>query len=1010
MKDKVIVREETLVIPTYDLKDENRNPVFQSRYGVAHIYPYTLQDHIDFEVKDKQYRVIILENQFLKVTVIPDLGGRVYSVFDKISHREVFYKNQVVKFSPLAIRGAFFSGGVEFSFPVAHAPTTCDKVNWHMQEHDDGSASLSIGGIEHISRLKWMVTLTLYPDLCALSQDVYLKNPTNIPGRYHYWTNASLDADKNTEFIYPFHRSRSYEYAGTAAWPVARIDLIQEAPILPGMEGVPMWPANNLQMPINFRWQENMLAQVSIFGRDIEWEYFGAWQHSANHGYAHVADPNDVSGMKLWSWGTMPVGVINQTALTDDGSEYAETQCGAMETQLDFDFLPPYKSRQWREWWLPLRDIGGLTCASEYVGVKLGFTQTKEQEDFTVTLAVCPAMAFNHTKISISIPEQVIYENTIDLTPQKPWRDEFSVQASIIGDKPITLLILDAKGNHLIQYKNTRQTDQIEVEQPDEISIPETAQDFYILAQKHENFDNRAEAKDDYKRAIELDPTHPNANLNYAKMLLRSAQFDLADQYLACAQENGSDQAAYYRGVIALFEDRLNDAYQYFDSSIEQPTLAAASAIGLGKIAARKGEWQRAVELFLNAAQLNDDQTFTLTLEAVALRQVDQFNKAAYYLEKVLVADPLIHLANYEWIKVNSVQGSKLQTEFDRLLEDDHQYHIDLACNYLDLGLFGDAKNVLEKAWTKKQNVMIAYLLAFLNLKMEDQQKYSEWLTNASSVSLDFGFPSRLEEIIALKTIHENEGGDDRIKYLLGNFYYAHERFDEAISVWEEALQSLNNYDVILRNLGMAYWEQDEGYEKAIKYFEKALQINPENQDLYLHLDDLYAKLDFNNKQEDLLKKIDAIPDIREDVRKRKIKIMIDLGYFEQALEILTQENFMPLEMDQSFHDQYVKALMMRVEKNIAQDHINEAIEDYKLMLKYPENLGVGEPTKRTHAQIYYLLGCAYEKVGNHKEAIDTWYKCASEHHHSDSELFKYIQMALDKINRYSELGIVKEN
>ena len=134
-----------------------------------------------------------------------------------------------------------------------------------------------------------------------------------------------------------------------------------------------------------------MLAQVSIFGREVEWDFFGAWQHSVNHGYAHFADHSDVSGMKLWSWGNAPVGVVNQTALTDDGSVYAETQCGAMETQLDFDFLQPGKTRAWREWWLPLRRPGRADlrqrrgrrscCSSTYM---------TKAPDWTLLLAVCP--------------------------------------------------------------------------------------------------------------------------------------------------------------------------------------------------------------------------------------------------------------------------------------------------------------------------------------------------------------------------------------------------------------------------------------------------------------------------------------------------------------------------------------------------------------------------------------------------------------------------------------------
>src|SRR3990170_2744934 len=399
-----------ITLPTYALLGENPNPVFHSQYGVAHIYPYTLQDEIASIATDKTYRTLILENKYLRVTVLPNLGGRVYSVYDKVSGREVFYKNSVIKFSPLAIRGAFFSGGVEFSFPVAHAPTTADPVNWDIRQEDDGSASITIGGLEHISGMRWMITLRLFPDRCALAQDVRLYNPTPIPGRYHYWTNASLDSDDKTEFIYPLQRVRSYEFAGTASWPVARLDLITDEAGLPGMEGVPMWPAERLHDPINFRWEKDMLAQVSIFGRQVTRDYFGAWQHSSNTGYAHFARYQDVSGMKLWSWGRSEVGIVNQSALMDDGSLYAETQCGAMETQLDFDFLPPGHIRRWREWWLPLRGLGGLTCASVEMGACIRLAKDKNPEHLSLTLGICPARPLGEVTARLSVQGKTLVE------------------------------------------------------------------------------------------------------------------------------------------------------------------------------------------------------------------------------------------------------------------------------------------------------------------------------------------------------------------------------------------------------------------------------------------------------------------------------------------------------------------------------------------------------------------------------------------------------------------------
>ncbi|HTP02813.1 MAG TPA: DUF5107 domain-containing protein, partial [Anaerolineales bacterium] len=464
--DSVQARESMVVLPTYAIKGENRNPVFRSQYGVAHIYPYTLLDDIDDECRDKTYHTLELENRYLRVTVITDLGGRVYSVFDKVANCEVFYKNPVVRFAPLAIRGAFFSGGVEFSFPVAHAPTTCDKINWYLGTNPDGSASISIGGLEHISGLRWVITLTLFPGRCALAQDVYLYNSGTVPGRYHYWTNASLVANDGTEFIYPLQRTRSYEYAGTASWPLARLDLIQEDPGLPGMEGVPMWPAARLQAPVNFRWQKNMLAQVSIFGRKVGWDYFGAWQHKENRGYAHVARSCDVAGMKLWSWGNAPVGVVNQTSLTDDGSLYAETQCGALETQLDFELLPPGGKRSWREWWIPLRGIGGLTCASEALGARLGLESVDGDDTVRLHLALCPVRACEQVSVTLLVGERVAVEETCSMSPEEPWSSAITLPGSDVGGRPIRLLVRDSAGNLLLESTQDRTPYQAEPAEP----------------------------------------------------------------------------------------------------------------------------------------------------------------------------------------------------------------------------------------------------------------------------------------------------------------------------------------------------------------------------------------------------------------------------------------------------------------------------------------------------------------------------------------------------------------
>lgn len=1003
--DLVQTSIEEITLPTYTLLGENPNPVFHSRYGVAHIYPYSLQDTIASAASVKTYRGLVLENKYLRVMVLPELGGRVYSVYDKVSRREVFYKNSVVKFSPLAIRGAFFSGGVEFSFPVAHAPTTAEPVNWDIRQESDGSAWIMIGGLEHISGMRWTIKLSLYPDRCALAQDVWLFNPTPIPGRYHYWTNASLDSDDQTEFVYPLQRVRSYEFAGTASWPVARLDLITDQPGLPGMEGVPMWPAERLHGPINFRWEKDMLAQVSIFGRQVSWDYFGAWQHSTNTGYAHFARYQDVSGMKLWSWGRSDVGIVNQSALMDDGSLYAETQCGAMETQLDFDFLPPGKTRSWREWWLPLRNIGGLTCASAEVGARLHLAQGEDERQADLILGVCPVSTFEKARIELSLPGKVLLDKIASMSPERPWFHTLTLEAGVLGAHPLTLVITDGEGHELLNYTHRREASSIDLQEPPAAIHPNSAEDYYQIGLRHENFDNRSQALQSYRQALSLDEHHAQAHFQLALMLLRSADFKEAANHLRRAVDLGITSAYYYLGLIAWYGGDTEAAEGYYQSVTADDPLWFAAQRGLSCIAMHRKDWNKAAELLAGIVPEAGDKISLASLSALALRCAGQTQEAVQKYQQILNSDPLNLPVLRELSLLEDEQEQAYSSKLQRLLADDRQYTLDLASFYLDVGLPVDALSILESIATVWDYPMVYYLGAYIYQLLGRPDRADQWRERGLQADPDFVWPSRLWEIIALQQALDLNPRDDKAKYYLGNFLYAHQRYEEALQLWEDARAGLASFDILHRNLGLAYWQQNNDPARAIDEFEAALHLNPHNQDLYIHLDDLYRQMDLPQRRLDLLNLMTQLNPIREDVRKRKLSMMVDLGNYEGALNLLMEEEFVPLEMDQSFHNIYVRALLQRAETHLLAHRTEEAITDYKRALEFPKNLGVGQPLTTNNAEIYYRLGCAYETLGSYRQAVQSWSRAAAEHHRLGDELYPYVQKSLDKLGRYSEIG-----
>ncbi|MGB9800237.1 MAG: DUF5107 domain-containing protein [Thermanaerothrix sp.] len=1001
----VKVYEDTIELPTYLIKGENPNPVFRSQYGVALIYPYTLLDHIDSRPTLKKYRTLVLENAYLRVTVIPDLGGRVYSVFDKVSQAEVFYKNNVVKFSPLAIRGAFFSGGIEFSFPVAHAPTTADPVNWSIRQNADESASISFGGIEHLSRMRWMVTLSLFPDRCALAQDVTLANPYFLPGRFHYWTNASLDADDQTEFIYPFHRARSYEFAGSAPWPMARLDLIRDDPGLPGMEGTPKWPVDIMHDPLNLRWQKNILTHLSVFGRDITWNFFGAWQHSKNRGYVHCADPRYVAGMKLWSWGNAPIGIVNQSALTDDGSLYAETQCGALETQLDFDFLSPFATKSWREWWVPLRGINGVSCANEDIAVNVRLIPTyQDPYSYQLMLGVCPARAFQGVEIVLRTPNQVLISEKKSIAPEHPVQMSREVNTRVIADKPLIVQIFDAQGNTLLEYVFDRKPARQEHEKEAPKTFVPTTRSYYEQGLYYEKLDQRDHAIAYYCKALEEDPNHPLANLRLGLLYVRAADFQRASRHLQTALLNSLNDAHYFLGFIATQQNNIEDAFDHFRSLPTTSDLYLPALVNIAGLLVRQNNLEEALATIRRVLEAKPDVAILQVLLGTLYRKAGNSTKAAESLARVIQMDPLNHAALWE---LGLITGDEQYHQtLTRLLNDDRQYILDLAGYYIGLGCYEDALQVLSRYKTLYAYPMMGYLGYWICHSLGHEAQAREWYQWALDCKPDFCFPSRLEEILALLTAIKHHPDDYKAHYYLGNFLYARQRYDEAIQCWEKAAQGLNNFDVLYRNLGWAMWKYKNDSLRAVEYFEQALAINPLNQDLYLHLDDLYKGLGRQDNRKRLLERIEALPDLREDVRKRRVLMLVELGEEEKALHIMQSEKFVPLEMDQTFHDVYVKALLQRAEKHLNAGQVEQAIEDYHQALEYPINLGVGQPPDLKQAQIYYLLGLAYEQIGRYQEALDAWYCAAKEYHPSHSEFYPYVEYALDKINRYTELGL----
>src|SRR5919206_1214691 len=339
-KDGPRVWEAPLVIPTYELNSPNPYPALLDwqRRKWRPVYPYAFQDSLGATKTDKAWKAVYLENEYLKVTVLPELGGHVYAIFDKTINRDILYSNPVMKYAMVALRGAWVSGGIEWNFPDGHTLTTVSPVDYAMRTEADGSATVTVGDTERVQGMQWAVTIRLRPGRKDVESEVTLNNRRVTTGRYWYWSTAGAPATEDMRFVYPMRDAYPHAF-----WPVFSF---------PKEKGVDVG---------TYREVPNFL---SLFARNSSRDFFGVYYERADWGVVHVADHREMPGKKTWTWGTDEGGRIWIDKLTDKegqehGGQYVEFQAGRFETQMEHQFIAPHRVEHFTEHWFGVSRLGG---------------------------------------------------------------------------------------------------------------------------------------------------------------------------------------------------------------------------------------------------------------------------------------------------------------------------------------------------------------------------------------------------------------------------------------------------------------------------------------------------------------------------------------------------------------------------------------------------------------------------------------------------------------------------
>jgi tetratricopeptide (TPR) repeat protein len=998
------------VIPTYRVEEPDRAPIFYSgrayQGAKSAIYPYPILDQLTDIREEHTYRAVYLENQFIKLCVLPEIGGRIFWAADKTEGYDFFYHQHVVKPALVGMLGAWICGGVEWNVPHHHRATTFMPVDYTLEEHPDNSKTIWVGETELRHRMRWSVGLTLYPNRSYIEAAVRLFNRTPLAHSFLFFTNVAVHANENYQVIFPPRTQIAVAHGKSqfSRWPISHS-------VFDGVD---------YTRGVDVSWWKNHPAPISWFCWQCEEDFFGGYDHGREAGVVHVADHHVVRGKKFWEWGTGPEGALWHQILTETDGPYLELLAGAYSDNLpDYTWIQPYEVKTWKQYWYPLRRIGGVKNANLNAAVNLDVSSNGVAGfGFNATTEYRGAQAV------LEAGEQVLVRETIDIGPEKPYWKEIPLPART-DPQSLKAVLLGSAGKELVGYSPVKLS---EMPTPEPVKAPpapqdvKTSEELYLTGLRLEQFHNPAmEPYPYYEEALRRDPGDTRVNTELGILYCQRGMFREAEGNLATALQRltynhtnpRNGEASYYLGVALEGQGEYDSAYEAYSRATWSAAWSAASYYALARLAARKADFAKALELVEASIATNGLNVEAQDLRAAILRRQADYPGAARTAREVLAADPLDFWAGNELYLAQLATSDKAEAEHTLRtltlgMRGETQSYLEVAVNYGDAGLWDDAIELLARfvnAARDKSRVypMVYYYLAYYSDQLGKREDASNYCQLASQAPSDYCFPFRLESIPVLRRAMEVNPRDARAPYYLGNLLYDLQP-QEGIRAWGKARAMDDSLAMVHRNLGLAYWRIQNDLPAALTGLERAVALDRSNPRFTYELDVLLEAA--NVPPERRLKRLeDNQPTVlrRDDAVSREVRLYVLLEQYDKALAILTTRHFHAWEGGGEIHEVYVDAHLRKGERFFQQGQYHQALSEFEAARAYPQNLEVGEPYRDLHlAEIAYHIGLAQEALGE-SAARQSFEQAAAATSSEGSENRYYQGLALKKLGSSEE-------
>jgi tetratricopeptide (TPR) repeat protein len=875
----VMAREGTLTLPTYeeDLPDVNpRFDLFARRPFL--IYPYTTRTNLTDRRSERAWRTLELENEHLRLVVLPDLGGRIYSCVDKATGADLFYANTAIKYADVAYRGAWVALGVEFNFPVSHNWMTVSPVDFGRVRHDDGSASLWVGNVDRPYGMQWRVELRLRPGRSLLEQTTTLYNRSDVRHRFYWWTTASVRADGDTKILYPMELTASHHFADIDTWPV-------------DSSGV------DLSRPRN-----HLAGFVSRFAYGSREPFMGVYNPATETGMVHVADHHDMPGKKIWSWGWDEDGKDWSRALSDDQSAYLEVQAGLFRNQETYAFLEPHQLLRFRETYQPVRKIGGYSRATDDAVVHV-----RRGENRSLRVGLNVTRSVRDGRVVVRSGRATVREEPLRLGPSGVFE---STWPELTADGPCTVEVRDGNGRVLVAHTEDAYdwVPKASVKtgpQPAHVFPPpeKRSEGDWVELGRHQELNGKLlEAYDVHAAGLLAFPESALLHRAAGRLAVSLKRYDDAVPLLAkaAARRSNDAEALYYLGLARVALGRTQEARFAWNQAATLPGWRAASLFQLGRLAGREGDPEEGLRLVRQALADAPDLIRAGGMEVALLRRTKRLAEARTRLRHWRSLDPPGSFLRHEATLLGAPDAAlwaHLASDPERVLE--------LAVDYMAVGLWDDAHALLARRYPSKGTVsepgtvlpqdypLVAYYRGYCAEKAGRSGR--EDFAEGSRQSTRYVFPNRPESVFVLRRALEVNPQDGTARFLLGSLHLAGGNSDEALAEWDKARALDPRIPVLHRNVGLTQLYARGAAEDALRVFEEGMGTDATNVELYEGADQALSVLGRGpDERIAVLRRYPATPLPARLVHKLALALA-EGGRFEEA-ESLFPGRFFPRE------------------------------------------------------------------------------------------------------------------